>query len=86
MIKYCIILQNKCVEERTAEKLKNDAGIAEGLVGGCLNPMWGSLIRLTGQSVVPAIVCSIALVCETVQFKEKDAGYNFNKRLLVHHV
>lgn len=54
-----------CVEEWTAEELENDVANAEVLARSGLNPLWGSLVRLTGQSVVLAVVGFIAAVCET---------------------
>lgn len=86
VIKYCLILQNMCVEEQTAEKLDDDVVNTDVLMGGGVNPMWGSLVRLTGKSVLPAGAGSIAAVCKTARFTKKEAEYKLMRHLLVRHV
>lgn len=73
VIKRCITLHNMCIEERTAEELEDEVASGEVLVGGGVNPMWGPLVRLTGQSVVLAGVGSIAVVCEMARLIENEA-------------
>lgn len=85
-MKCCIILHNMCVEYQTADELEEEVANGEVVVGSGINPMCGSLVRLTGQRVIPADVSSVAAVCKTARFMEEESEYKLTKRLLVQHI
>ena len=83
----CIFLHYMCLEERTRDELL-DEGEEESsvIVGEGLNPMWCGLVRLTGQTVIPPGVGSIAALCEATRFMEDEKDNKRTKTLLVRHI
>lgn len=86
VIKCCIILNNMCFEKRTAKELEKDVTSAEILWDGGVKPMWGSLVWLIGQSVVPAGAGSITAVYEMERFIKNQTEYKWTKHMLIQHV